>query len=68
MQCGFREQRSTTDHLHTTLLLLSEKLPPYEICGCGGGLLVASINALHLLEIYYRYFVCAADARSVSDS
>jgi len=46
-----------------------EKLPPLcEICGCGGGLLVVSANAPHLLEIYCCYFVCAADTQSVSDS
>jgi len=41
---------------------------PSDIYGCGGGLHVPSINAPQLLEIYCHYFVCAADARSVSDS
>ena len=49
-------------------LLVKNSPPLCEICGCGGGLLVVSANAPHLLEIYCCYFVCAADTQSVSDS
>ena len=44
---------------------LPMKKSPCEIYGCGGAIVVASINATHLLEIYCYYTkLCANYARS----
>ena len=68
---GFFERQHNNvgvSYISSTVKKLSGEKSPFEIYGCGGGLLVASINATDLLEINCCYLLCAADARCVSDS